>query len=69
MPQNREKFASSGEKHDQARGLTEQALEEYAKGNPQEADKLVEQAKKIDRSAVEEVVQELEEDAAQRGEQ
>ena len=68
MPQNREKAATSSEKHDRSRGLTEQALEQYAKGNPKEADKLVEQAKKIDRSAVEEVVQELEEDAAQRGE-
>ena len=68
MASNREKAAGPDEKHEQARGLTEQALEQYAKGNAKEADKLVEQAKKIDRSAVEEVVQELEEDAAQRGE-
>ena len=68
MASNRGKAATSSEKHDQARGLTEQALEQYAKGNAKEADKLVEQAKKIDRSAVEEIVQELEEDAAQRGE-
>lgn len=68
MASNREKAAGTGEKHDRARGLTEQALEQYAKGNAKEADKLVERAKKIDRSAVEEIVRELEEDAAQRGE-
>jgi hypothetical protein len=68
MAQNREKAASSAGKHEQARALTEQALEQYARGHTREADDLVDQAKQIDRSAVEEVVQELEEDAAQRGE-
>lgn len=67
MAQNR-KAANAEDKHEKARDLTEQALEQYSKGNPQEADKLVEEAKRIDRSAVEEVVRELEEDAAQRGE-
>ena len=68
MAQHRENSANANEKHEQARALTEQALEQYAKGRAKEADKLVEQATKVDRSAVEEIVQELEEDAAQRRE-
>jgi len=50
-------------KHDKARGLAEKALGEYAKGDEAKGDKLAEQATKIDRSAVEEVVQEIDEDA------
>ncbi len=58
----------ASEKHELARGLTEEALELYSRGDQAAADRLVERAARIDRSAVEEVVQELEEDAAQRGE-
>lgn len=68
MAQQRDNPGGADAKHERARDLTEQALELYAKGNAKAADQLVEQAKRIDRSAVEEVVRELEEDAAQRGE-
>jgi len=50
-------------KHEQARKLAEEALEKYATGHPGEADRMVEKAKNIDRSAVVELVEELEEDA------
>ena len=43
--------------------LTEKALEALDTGREEEADKLIEQAKKLDPSAVEEVVQDLEEAA------
>jgi hypothetical protein len=59
-----EKGESQPDRHEQARDLAEQALEEYAKGDKKKGDQLAEQAAKIDRSAVEEVVQELDEDAA-----
>ena len=49
--------------HERARELAEQALEEYAKGDKKKGDQLAEEAARIDRSAVEEVVQELDEDA------
>ncbi len=49
--------------HEKARDLAEKALDEYAKGDQAEGDKLAEQAARIDRSAVEEVVQEIDEDA------
>jgi len=66
MPRNRRD--SAVERYEVARDLTEAALEQYSLGNERFADRLVERAARIDRSAVEEVVQELEEDAAQRGE-
>lgn len=50
-------------RHEQARKLAEGALEKYAAGHPGEADRMVEKAKKIDRTAVVELVEELEEDA------
>ncbi len=50
-------------KHEKARDLAEAALGEYAKGDDAKGDKLAEQAAKIDRSAVEEVVREIDEDA------
>lgn len=51
------------DRHEQARMLAEQALEEYAKGDKKRGDELAEEAVRLDRSAVEEVVQELDEDA------
>lgn len=58
------------DKHEKALDLTEQALEALDKGDEKEADKLIDQAKKLDPSAVEEVVHDLDEaadsDAAQR---
>ena len=51
------------DKHERARDLAEQALERYAKGDRKQGDKLAEQAVETDRSAVEEVVAEIDEDA------
>jgi hypothetical protein len=61
MPQK--KTESQPDPHEQARELAEKALEEYAKGDKKKGDELAEKAAQIDRSAVEEVVQELDEDA------
>jgi hypothetical protein len=52
-----------GDRHEKARNLAEDALGELAKGHEDKADKLIEQAKKLDESALEDVVQDLDEDA------
>lgn len=57
----------TGSEHDKARDLAEKALGAYAKGDEKKGDALAEQAKTIDRSAVVEVVEELDEDAAATG--
>ncbi len=49
--------------YEKARDLAEAALGEYAHGNEKKGDKLAEQAVKTDRHAVEELVEELDEDA------
>ena len=54
------------EKHEKALDLTEQALEKLTKGDDKAADQLLEQAKKLDETAVAEVVEDLDEDAANR---
>ena len=51
------------DRHGKARELAEDALGELAKGHEDKADKLIEQAKKLDESALEDVVQDLDEDA------
>ena len=51
------------DRHEKARALAEDALGELAKGREDKADKLIEQAKELDASALEEVVQDLDEDA------
>jgi hypothetical protein len=48
--------------YDEARKLAEDALDAYAKGNPQQGDELAQQAKETNPEAVQEVVDELEED-------
>lgn len=48
-------------KHEQARDLAEDALEALDSGNEKRADALIEKAKKLDPSALEEVVEELDE--------
>ena len=53
--------------YDKARDLAEAALGEYAKGDEKKGDKLAEQAMKTDRHAVEELVDELNEDAEATG--
>ena len=55
MPENKQ------DKHDKALDLTEAALEALDSGDENKADKLIDQAKKLDPSAVEEVVHDLEE--------
>ncbi|MBV9748202.1 MAG: hypothetical protein JO157_05260 [Acetobacteraceae bacterium] len=47
------------DKHDKALDLTEKALDALEEGNEPEADELLDQAKKLDPSAVEEVVKDL----------
>lgn len=52
------------DKHEQARDLAEEALEALDKGNEGRADQLIEKAKKIDPSALVEVVEELDQAAS-----
>ena len=49
------------DKHDKALDLTEAALDALDSGDEKKADKLIDQAKKLDPSALEEVVHDLEE--------
>ena len=55
------------ETYDKARDLAEAALDKYAHGAPKEGDKLAARAVKIDRHAGEELVEEMDEDAAATG--
>ena len=55
--------------YDEARDLAEAALEKYAKGDTKIGDKLAEKAVQIDRHAVEELVQDMDEDAETTGSQ
>jgi F0F1-type ATP synthase membrane subunit b/b' len=50
-------------RHEKARDLGEDALGELAKGHEAKADQLIEQAKKLDKSALREIVEDLDEDA------
>jgi Tfp pilus assembly protein PilF len=67
MPRTSETTPPPTDAAEQARQLTEAALELYDQGRKKEADALVEQALAIDREAVEEVVREMDEDAENRG--
>ena len=53
----------SDDKHEQARDLAEEALAALDEGDEARADRLIAEAKKLDKSAVVEVVQDLDEDA------
>ena len=53
-------------KHDKAIDLTEQALDKMVEGNEDAAQKLIDEAKKLDRTAPEEVLRDIDEDAANR---
>ena len=55
------------EQYDKARDLAEAALEQYAKGKTDAGDELAEKAVKIDRHAVEDIVEEMDKDAAATG--
>ncbi|GEM_PF-6627564 len=51
----------SDNKHEKAVDLTEKALDAMEEGDRKEADKLIAEAKKLDPSAIDEVVHDLEE--------
>lgn len=57
----------TGSEHDKARDLAEEALGAYAKGDEKKGDALAGQAKTIDPSAVVEVIEDLDENAATTG--
>ena len=54
----------SDSKHEKALDLTEQALEKITEGDDAAADDLIAQAKKLDKNAPAEVLEDLDEDAA-----
>ena len=54
----------SDSKHDKALDLTEQALEKLTEGDEPAADRLIAEAKKLDKTAPTEVLKDLDEDAA-----
>ncbi len=58
-----QKAADGGDRHEKAREMAEDALGELAKGREDKADRLIAEAKKLDESALEEVVEDLDEDA------
>ena len=51
------------DKHEQARELGEEALEALDKGDETKADALIDKAKKLDKTALTEIVEELDEGA------
>ena len=51
------------DKHEQARDLGEQALDAMNEGDEAKADALIEKAKKLDKTALEELVEDLDEGA------
>lgn len=54
------------DKHEKALDLTEEALAKLAEGDRKAAGTLIEQAKQLDKTAPEEVIRDLDEDAASR---
>ena len=54
-------MSDTDKKHEQALDLTEQALEAMDEGDERKADHLIDKAKKLDPSAPQEVVKDLEE--------
>ena len=57
----------ANDRHEKAIDLTEQALGKLTEGDEAAADKLIDQAKRLDKSAPPEVVKDLDEDAAATG--
>lgn len=53
-----------GEGYEEARALVEDALDAYARGEDEAGDRLIDEAKKLNLAAVEDVYEELEEDAS-----
>ena len=54
-------MSDTSKKHEQALDLTEQALDAMDQGDERKADRLIDKAKKLDPSAPEEVVKDLDE--------
>jgi predicted RNase H-like HicB family nuclease len=52
-------MAEQGRDHDKARDLAEKALDQYVEGNEAAGDKLIQQAEKIDPTAIDEVAEDL----------
>jgi hypothetical protein len=52
--------------HDRSVDMTEEALDKYAQGDERGGDDLVQQAKELDQTGPEEVLNDLDEDAARR---
>ncbi len=67
MADKPERADDAATKNEKARQLAEEALGAYADGDKPRGDKLAEQAQEIDRAAVVEVVEEIDEDAARQG--
>jgi hypothetical protein len=61
--QGKEPARSDDDRHEKARNLGEAALGKLAEGQVAEADQLIEKAKKLDESALKEIVEDLDEDA------
>ncbi len=61
--QGRDAARPGDDRHEKARDLGEAALGKLAEGREAEADRLIERAKKLDETALEEIVEDLEEDA------
>jgi Tfp pilus assembly protein PilF len=61
--QGKEPARSDDDRHEKARDLGEAALGKLAEGQVAEADQLIEKAKKLDESALKEIVEDLDEDA------
>jgi len=62
-PKNRDPAHAGDDRHEKARDLGEEALGALAKGREEQADRLIDKAKKLDKSALREIVEDLEEDA------
>ncbi|MBL6082700.1 hypothetical protein JMJ56_32600 [Belnapia sp. T18] len=61
--QSKDPAQSTDNRHEKAWDLGEAALGKLAEGREAEADQLIEEAKKLDESALKEIVVDLEEDA------
>lgn len=67
-PPSEPPVADAAGPHARARALTEQALDKLSEGNDAAAQDLVDQAKRLDPTGAQEVLDDLNEDAADRGE-
>jgi F0F1-type ATP synthase membrane subunit b/b' len=61
--QGKDAERSGDDRHEKARDLGEAALGKLAEGQEAKADQLIEKAKRLDKSALKEIVEDLNEDA------